>query len=288
MYQETARAVRATAPPSYPAAGGADSPRPMSSPSLLVVGAGGLVGSHVAALGVPALDRTACDVTSAVHRQRALREHRPEAVIYCAAYASVDGCETDPESWEVNGHAPAAWAREVPLWYVSTNYVFSGPGPHWPDAPTAPLQAYGHQKVRAEGEVLAAGGHVVRTGWVFGQGGRNFLSTLPDQLRRGPVRAYGGVPIQPTWAGDLARLLITLPPGLSHAIGREQTSFAGAARTVATALGLEGRVREVPGPAGELAADRPRDARLHPATLPGWSERWNKLLADTIPPNRAD
>ncbi len=250
----------------------------MSSPRLLVLGSTGLVGSHVVALGVPGLDRRACDVTSAADRARVLRAHQPEAVIYCAAFASVDGCESDPESWAVNCHAPAAWAREVPFWYVSTNYVFSGPGPHAPGSPTKPVQAYGRQKVQAEQAVLEAGGHVVRTGWVFGVGGRNFLSSLPTLLRAGPVRSYGGVPIQPTWAGDLARRLLELPRGLSHAVGREETTFAGAARTVAAAMGLEERVVEVPGPAGELAAARPRDARMMPADLPGWSERWKELL----------
>ncbi|MFH1469282.1 MAG: sugar nucleotide-binding protein [Pseudomonadota bacterium] len=247
-------------------------------PRLLVVGAGGLVGSHVVALGAPGLTRAACDVTSAFDRARALRQHRPDAVIFCAAYASVDGCEHDPESWAVNAEAPAAWAREVPTWYLSTNYVFSGPGPHAPGAPVAPLMAYGRQKVAAEEAVLAAGGHVVRTGWVHGLGGRNFLSSLPAALRRGPVRAYGGVPIQPTWAGDLARAVLALPDGLTHAIGAEETTFAGAARTVAAALGLQDRVVEVPGPAGELLAERPADARMVPAVLPGWSARWRQLL----------
>ncbi len=252
----------------------------MSSPTLLVLGANGLVGSHVASLGIPALDRAACDVTSASDRARVLGEYRPDAVIYCAAHASVDGCETEPESWDVNCNAPAYWAREVPFWYVSTNYVFSGPGPHAPDSPTEPIQAYGRQKVQAEFAVLEAGGHVVRTGWVYGIGGRNFLSRLPAMLRAGPVRSYGGVPIQPTWAGDLARRLLSLPKGLTHAIGSEETTFAGAARTVAAALDLDDRVVEVPGPAGELAADRPRDARMVPADLPGWSERWRELLRD--------
>jgi dTDP-4-dehydrorhamnose reductase len=254
------------------------------SPRILVVGSGGLVGSHIAALGAPGLDRAACDVTRAADRDRALSHYRPDAVIYCAAFASVDGCETSAESWEVNRHAPAAWARRVPLWYVSTNYVFSGAGPHGPGHPTAPVQAYGRQKVQAEQAVLAAGGHVVRTGWVYGVGGRNFLSSLPRLLDAGPVRAYGGVPIQPTWAGDLARRLLELPRGLSHAIGAEETTFAAAARTVAAALGHQGRVVEVPGPAGELAAARPLDARMSPADLPGWSQRWRALLSDTLDP----
>jgi dTDP-4-dehydrorhamnose reductase len=247
-------------------------------PRLLVVGAGGLVGSHVVALGVPGLDRAGCDVTSAADRARVLRAFRPDALLYCAAYASVDGCERDPESWAVNAEAPAAWAREVPTWYLSTNYVFSGPGPHAPCAPTAPLMAYGRQKVAAEHAVLAAGGHVVRTGWVYGRGGRNFLSTLPAALRAGPVRAWREVPIQPTWAGDLARFLLTLPEGLTHAIGSEETTFAAAAHTVAAALGCPERVIEVPGPTGELRAARPVDARLVPAVLLGWSVRWGELL----------
>lgn len=252
----------------------------MRASSLLVLGAGGLVGSHVTALGVPGLDRAGCDVTSAAERARVLARHRPTAVIWCAAYASVDGCEHDRASWAVNTEAPAAWAREVPLWYLSTNYVFSGPGPHLPDAVPAPLMIYGRQKAEAEQAVLAAGGHVVRTGWVHGRGGRNFLSTLPARLRAGPVTAYAGIPIQPTWAGDLARFVLALPEGVTHAVGRDQTTFAGAAHAVAAALGLPERVVEVSGPGAELLAARPPDARLAPALLPGWGERWRELIAE--------
>ncbi len=250
------------------------------STTILVLGAGGLVGRHLAALGTPGLERSACDVCSDADRARVLAEYRPRAVIYCAAQASVDACETDPGAWAVNAAAPAAWAREVPLWYVSSNFVFSGAGPHAVDSPAAPLQAYGRQKLAAERGVLAAGGRVVRTGWVYGVGGRNFLSTLPAQLRQGPVRAFGGMNIQPTWAGDLAKLLLTLPAGVTHAVGCETTSFAEAARTVAAALGCQAAVTEVLNPQGLLAAARPADARLEPATLPGWSTRWRELLAE--------
>jgi dTDP-4-dehydrorhamnose reductase len=182
--------------------------------------------------------------------------------------------------------APAAWAREVELWYVSSNYVFSGPGPHSPAAPTAPLQAYGRQKRAAEQAVLEAGGHVVRTGWIYGVGGRNFLSRLPRLLADGPVRAFDGGLIQPTWAGDLAQRLSERPRGLTHAVGREQTGFAEAARSLAALLGLRDRVTMVPGPRGVLPAARPADARLEPATLPGWSERMQMLLSGTLVESR--
>ncbi len=254
------------------------------SSRILVLGAGGLLGRHLVALGVEGLDRSACDVTSPAHRERALRTHRPDAVLYCAAQASVDACETDAGSWTVNVEAAEAWARRVELWYVSTNYVFSGPGPHRPHDTTAPLQTYGRQKRAAELAVLAAGGHVVRTGWIFGAGGHNFLSRLPGLLREGPVRAFGGSLIQPTWAHDLALWVRGLPRGLTHAVGREQTTFAEAARDLARAMGLGDRVDETPGPAGVLPAARPSDARLEPAVLPGWSERLRTFLSGRLVP----
>jgi len=244
---------------------------------ILVLGAGGLLGRHLLALGAHGVDRAACDVTSATDRTRVLETLRPQAVIYCAAQAGVDACEHDASSQDVNALAPAAWAREVELWYVSSNYVFSGPGPHVPHGPTAPLQTYGRQKLEGEAGVLAAGGHVVRTGWLFGAGGTNFLSRLPQLLAAGPVQAFADSVIQPTWAGDLAALLLALPRGVTHGVGTEQTSFAGAARSLAGRMGLQGRVSDHPGPSGVLPAPRPADARLTPATLPGWSTRMGLL-----------
>jgi len=247
------------------------------TPTILVIGAGGLLGRHLLALGAYGPDRAACDVTSARDRTRILETHRPRAVIYCAAQAEVDACEHDAASRDVNALAPAAWAREVELWYVSSNYVFSGPGPHAPHGPTDPLQAYGRQKLEGETGVLAAGGHVVRTGWLFGAGGTNFLSRLPQLLASGPVQAFADSAIQPTWAGDLAALLLSQPRGVTHAVGTEQTTFAGAARCLATLMGLQDRVSDHPGPMGVLPAPRPADARLTPATLPGWSSRMGLL-----------
>jgi dTDP-4-dehydrorhamnose reductase len=249
---------------------------------ILVLGASGLLGRHLRVRGLTGLDRSACDVTSARDRERALREHRPRAVIYCAAQANVDACEDDRGAWAVNAEAPAAWARQVELWYVSTNYVFSGPGPHLPGGPTAPLQAYGRQKLAGEDAVQAAGGHVVRTGWLFGAGGGNFLSRLPQLLRAGPLWAFADSSIQPTWAGDLAALLLALPQGLTHAVGREETTFAGAARSLAATMGLHPVIHEHPGPAGALPAPRPKDARLTPASLPGWTERLERLVSGRL------
>ena len=99
---------------------------------ILTTGAGGLLGSALARLGAPGPTRSELDVTDPAACAAALAEHRPEAVIFCAALTDVDRCRTDPEARRVNVEAPAWWARRVPVWLVSTNYVFSGRGPHSP------------------------------------------------------------------------------------------------------------------------------------------------------------
>lgn len=253
---------------------------------ILVVGAGGLLGRALVDQGLTGLSRRECDVTLESHRERALARYRPRAVIYCAARTAVDACEDDDDAHRVNAVAPGAWARRVPLWYVSTNFVFSGPGPHAPGDAVRPLQAYGRQKAQGERAVLAAGGHVVRTAWLFGAGGRNFPSTLVHRLRQGPVRAVEQVPVQPTWAPDLAEYLSTLPRGTTHAVGAETTTWAHFARAVARALGQPHRVEGVTLDDLRLRAPRPHDARLAPATLPGWSRRLGHLLRQAETPTR--
>jgi len=250
----------------------------------LVLGAGGLLGRHLLALGAAGLTRQQCDVTDPRQREAVLERYRPAAVIYAAAQADVDRCEADRSSAEVNVHAAAAWARRVPLWYVSSNYVFSGAGPHEPGDAPAPLQRYGRQKLAAERAVLATGGHVVRTGWLYGHEGRGFASRLPALLRLGPVSALRSPAVQPTWAGDLAALLLTLPEGLNHAVGREEASWADFATLIAGELGLEDRVVPVDALPQALPAARPSDVRLAPATLPGWRRSAPRLLEPWPPP----
>ena len=245
---------------------------------ILVVGAGGLLGRALASPGVVLVPHEACDVTLSSHRERLLARHRPEAIIFCAAISAVDGCEHLEHAHRVNVDAPAAWARRAPLWLVSSNYVFSGRGPHRPDSPRAPLQEYGRQKKLAEDAVLSAGGHVVRTGWLFGPHGRNWASRLPDLLKQGRVPAVTDWRVQPTWAPDLAQLLRDLPQGVSHAVGREETSWFEFATRLASLMGLPDRVTPVLAADLHLEATRPADARLSPALLPGWRGRVERLL----------
>ncbi len=243
---------------------------------ILVTGGDGLLGGALARLGALALGHGQLDVTDPVRSEACLAQHQPEAVVFCAAVTEVDRCTTDPRAHAVNVAAPAWWADRVPVLLVSTNYVFSGAGPHGPETPVAPVNAYGRQKAQAEAAVLAAGGSVVRTGWLYGAGGRNFPSRLGAALRAGPVTAIDDWPVQPTWVDDLARHLLTRPTGLTHAIGAHEGTWAEVAEAVAGSLGLLDRVHPVALETLGLGP-RPLDARLTPAILPGWRDRLPQL-----------
>ncbi|HJN73826.1 MAG TPA: NAD(P)-dependent oxidoreductase [Myxococcota bacterium] len=245
---------------------------------ILATGAAGLLGSALVRNGARGLDRHALDVTDEAQVDAILQAHEPDAVLFCAAFSRVDACATHPGARAVNVEAPIAMARRVPTWLVSSNYVFDGPGPHGIDSPRSPVNAYGRQKREAEDGVLAAGGHVVRTGWLFGPGGDNFPSRIGELLLAGEVRALAGWPVQPTWADDVAMAMMQLPPGVSHLIGSGETTWYRFACRAQELLGLSDRVRRVDsldiGP-------RPSDARLEPAKLPSWQSRLPLLLETT-------
>lgn len=245
---------------------------------FLVTGAGGLLGSALTRNGARGLTHAELDVTDNAAVDAALEQYEPAAVIFCAALADVDACASDPRARAVNVDAAVAMARRVPTWLVSTNYVFDGPGPHEPDGERAPVNAYGIQKRDAEDGVLDAGGHVVRTGWLFGPDGRNFPSRIFELLRIGSVRALTGWPVQPTWADDVAQALMQLPTGISHRIGGGETTWAEFAERAQDLAGLRDRVQRVE--RLDIGA-RPSDARLAPATLPSWESRLPLLLEES-------
>lgn len=252
---------------------------------ILVTGADGCVGRAIVArarahgheaIGV---GRRECDVTEPASREAALHRHRPDLVIFAAAFTAVDRCAVDPASERVNVEAPSAWARRVPTWWLSSNFVFHTRGPHPVGAPVSPRGVYADQKARGEAGVLAAGGHVARVGWVIGPGGRTFGATVAERLRRGEtVRAVADVVVTPTWSEDLADALLALPPGLTHHIAGGETSWYGLALAVWARVG-SGRVVPVRQEELGLPDPRPRDARLVPATLPPWWERIDRIAA---------
>jgi dTDP-4-dehydrorhamnose reductase len=261
---------------------------------ILVTGGSGLVGRALVAGATErgwdahapshaALDVCACDPAGV------LATNRPDALVFCAAHTALDATAEGHRAILMD--APARWARAcreagVPAWFLSTNFVFHDGGPHAPDSPRTPRGAYAIAKRDMEDAVSVHHGRVVRTGWVVGPGGRTFGSTAADALRRGEVlRAVDDVPVQPTWSAHLANAVLDWPDApVTHAIGGETTTWYAWARAVADRLNLSWGggappPRNAPRSAQVIAVHqddlgfssaRPRDARLTPATLPGW------------------
>ena len=212
---------------------------------ILVTGAGGLVGRAVTrqctASGedVSTFDHRALDITDQASVASVLNSTRPDVVINCAAWTDVDGCELDPSrAQRENAGGPevlASSCRKIDalLITISTDYVFDGSKSGFytqRDQPN-PLSVYGQTKLEGErrAQMAWAGTIVVRSGYIFGSGGKNFLSTVLSRARRGKnIRAINDMFGTPTYAPDLARpdprwqpiaevLMVDEPVGLREA-----------------------------------------------------------------------
>jgi dTDP-4-dehydrorhamnose reductase len=137
---------------------------------------------------VTAADRAALDVTDLGATRRAARAASPDTIVNCAAYTDVDGAESDVElAMRVNAQgagnvAAVAAALDAAVVYISTDYVFDGSKgtPYVESDGPNPLGRYGASKLAGEVETAAANPrhHIVRTSWLFGTGGRNFVETM--------------------------------------------------------------------------------------------------------------
>jgi dTDP-4-dehydrorhamnose reductase len=249
----------------------------------LVTGAGGMLGTDlvatVASRGEPVtgMDRAGLDVTDAAAVTDAIARGRPDVVVNCAAWTAVDDAEAAEElALAVNGpgvaNLAAACARSAArLVQVSTDYVFAGDAgrPYAEDDVPAPRTAYGRTKLAGERAVLGqlpGSGYVVRTAWLYGAHGPNFVRTmikLEDQ--RPTVDVVDDQHGQPTWTVDVARQIIALVhstagPGIYHATSSGQTTWFGLAREIFALLGADpARVRPIP--SGALPRPAPRPAR---------------------------
>lgn len=252
---------------------------------ILVTGAGGMVGrvlvGHCESLGdeVAAYDRQGLDIADSRAVFEAVERERPECVVNCAAWTDVDGCELDPlRAHEANACGPenlAAASRRVgaSLVTISTDYVFDGrkQGFYTQRDDPHPESVYGVAKLEGERRAQYASARtvVVRTGWVFGPGGNNFLSRVIELKKAGArLKAIHDAWGTPTYAPDLAarlRLLAELDlPGTYHVVnsgaGASFKEFTLAALELA-GLSDEG-VEEVSMDSLSRPAPRPRNSRL--------------------------
>jgi len=224
---------------------------------VLVTGAGGQVGREVvdvcteAGDEVVACDHAALDVGDRDAVLQAVAAAAPDTVIHAGAWTNVDGCETDPDqAYKVNAlgtrHvAEAARMAGARVVYVSTDYVFDGTGnrPHHEWDATNPVSVYGRSKLAGE-SVLAPADTVVRTSWVCGRHGRNFVKTILGRAAAGqPLTVVDDQHGCPTFADDLAgmlrRLAVARLPGTFHVTNQMATTWFRFARDVVDAAGLD-------------------------------------------------
>jgi dTDP-4-dehydrorhamnose reductase len=238
---------------------------------ILVPGGRGQLGRDLAALSadVRALSSSELDVTKVTAADLA----GATAVINCAAYTAVDAAETDEDrAFAVNAVGPGLLADAcaslgIPMIHVSTDYVFSGDGaePYETTDPVSPKSAYGRTKLEGERRVLEAGGYVVRTAWVYGAGGPNFVKTMAAlESSRPTLSVVDDQTGSPTWSRDLAAGLLELASVLPsqrllHATGAGETTWFRFAQAVFSELGADPeRVR--PCTTAEFPRPAPRPA----------------------------
>lgn len=285
---------------------------------ILVTGASGMLGHALIPVlekdhEVFGLTRTDCDLCDENTVRKIFLRQKPDTVVHLAAFTNVDGCELDPEkakAWNefaTLNVAKAARDIDAALLYTSTDYVFDGQAtrPYSEDARTNPLSVYGKTKLMGEKYVqgMVERSFIVRTSWLYGTGGKNFVSTiLGIALEKSELRVVNDQRGSPTYARHLAEklaeLVMTSDYGIYHVTGSGDCTWFEFARKVFDLHGLqETRVfpistsqcnRPAPRPAYSVLANQ-RLGSLGMGLLPHWEDGLDNYLAEIRDGgNRAD
>ena len=231
------------------------------STRVLVTGADGQLGRPLVRIlaedpGMTVLgaDRQRLDITDRTSIARVMADFAPDVIVNCAAWTAVDDAETHEDAaTAVNGTAVAHLAQACAsgrawLLQMSTDYVFDGRAhsPYAEDAQPNPVSAYGRSKLAGELAVqreLPDRHYIVRTAWLYGMHGNNFVHTILRALaQRGSVDVVDDQLGQPTYADDLARqirALISRKPGagIFHGTNSGMTTWFGFTRAIAAEAG---------------------------------------------------
>lgn len=255
-----------------------------------------LAGHDVVCFTMPAFDLLSS------RSEQDVNEARPDVIIHAAAYTDVDGAEREPDqAMAVNAFgtgrvAKAAAACGARLVYISTDYVFDG-RKHEPyvetDSPN-PLNAYGRSKLEGERRALSIcpGTLVVRTAWLYGMGGNNFVTTIVRLAgERAELRVVSDQRGCPTYARDLAEVLASLLEenvrGIVHVAGGGECTWHEFATAIVSELGVPARITPITTAEANRLAQRPAYSVLSHRKLTGmglsmphWSEGLRRFFDD--------
>lgn len=270
---------------------------------LLVTGAAGMLGRDVAAAAesaghdVTALARSDLDIADPAAVRAAVAAARPDAVINCAAWTDVDGAEEqEADATRINGEGAGHVATAAPyVVHVSSDYVFDGTAtsPYREDDATGPAGAYGRSKLAGELAVAAAGGHaIVRSAWLFGVHGKNFVATMLRLAEdRDEVNVVADQIGCPTFTGHLAPALVDIAEqrlsGVLHVAGGGSCSWHELAQATFEEAGVD--CRALPVTTAEFPRPAPRPAwsvlgstRPEAPALPPWREGLSAYLRSEV------
>jgi dTDP-4-dehydrorhamnose reductase len=272
---------------------------------LLITGAAGMLGRDVmlaagnAGHDVVGFGRAELDVADVAGLEKKFDLERPDVVINCAAWTDVDGAEeSEQAAFAVNGTgagnvAAAAAAVGASVVYVSSDYVFDGAkgAPYVESDQPAPLSAYGRTKLAGEEATVAANKRhfVVRSAWLFGIGGANFVETMLRLAASGNevlvVRDQVGSPTY-TWhlAYGIVRLIEGIEFGIHHMAAAGQCSWYEFAREIFEQAKVECKVLSITTEEFGRPAPRPpfsalTSQREHAIRLPSWQDGLAGYLA---------
>ena len=263
---------------------------------IVLTGAKGMLGSDVDALArarheVTATDKEELDITKADATRRFFAENEADVIINCAAYTDVDGCEADRDNaYLLNAVGPrnlAAAASEIgaALVHISTDYIFDGAkgSPYREDDAPNPISVYGATKLAGERFVQGLTGkhYIVRTQWLFGENGGNFVDTMLKLAKvKDSLSVVNDQFGSPTYARDLAAAIVALIQrpayGVYHITNGGVVSWYDFAREIFRQAGVKATVTPC------TTAEFPRPAR-RPAYGALENRRWK---ANGHPPLR--
>lgn len=278
----------------------------------LITGAEGMLGTDVRnALAsrdedVVAFARTSLDITDSRAVREAVAAAKPSIIVNCAAYTKVDDAETNENlANAINGSAVELLAHaandvDATLVHISTDFVFDGSSrtPYEVNAPVAPLSAYGRSKLLGEQAATHAMKHaIVRTAWLFGVHGHNFVEAIRNQIRKGtnPLRVVNDQRGKPTYTPHLAEALVRIgrlaaesdsARGVFHYADEDECSWFDFAAAIVAESGADTRVEPVTSDQFPRPAKRPaysvlsteRYERLTGVTPESWREGLREYL----------
>ena len=243
-----------------------------------------------------AFDHASLDLADPDQIVARVREVKPGLIVNAAAYTAVDRAESEPQlTMQINGAAPGILAEETKrlgalLVHYSTDYVFDGakPAPYLETDSPNPINVYGRSKLEGERAIQASGCRhlILRTSWIYGMRGNNFLLTILRLAREHPeLRVVDDQIGAPTWCRDLATATSQLAnetaagkaEGLYHLTAAGATSWCGFAREILRVSGSHTPIRAISAREYAAPAKRPANSLLSSATI---AARWKLRLPE--------